>query len=407
LQEVEGSDRKGIVGMDIRICTEISEILDADWNALVPLNFPFARHEHFLALESNGCLKDASGWYPIYMTVTQNSLLVGATFLYFKTNSFGEFIFDFQWANAYQRRGISYFPKIVSAIPFTPVTGSKILVHPSANRQEVAGALLNATSEFIASSGVSSCHFLFLPFHELDLFEGADFMIRHSYQFHWRNQSYKNFDDFLRELKPKRRRQIQLERRQISQENVVIKEFTKSELTEEHAIVMHELYLSTHDKKESPALLTREFFVEIFRTMNENILFIAAMKDGEIVAASLNFYGNAALYGRYWGCKEDIRNLHFELCYYRLIDFSIQRKFSVCEAGAQGTHKIPRGFLPTLTYSAHKIMNPMFQSVISRFIAQEKTEIAAMCLDLESHLPYQNPQLTVQGLQPNLAFELQ
>lgn len=371
----------------------IERMDEAAWRALEPPDFPFFDFEFLRALERSGSVGPRSGWSPVYLVCRDEGSLLGALPLYLKTDSYGEYIFDWAWAEAYHDHGVPYYPKLVSAVPFTPATGPKLLVRPDLDeklRAAVVEALLRAARDLADDSGVSSSHALFLPERELDEFEGRGFAIRHSLQFHWRSRGYDEFADYLAALDGKRRRQVSRERRQLGEENLSIERLTGEELTLAHAREMYRFYLGTFDRKWGFPYLTGAFFDEVFRTMGDRVMYARALdgRTGRPIAGALFFPKGRHLYGRYWGASEDRRNLHFELCYYQGIEFAIERGMELFEAGAQGEHKLARGFLPTITYSAHEILHPAFDHAIRRYIAEERKAMAATFAKYARHNPY-------------------
>ncbi len=361
------------------------------WRALEPRDFPFFDFEFLRALERSHSVGRKSGWSPVYLLCKDSGNVVGALCLYLKTDSYGEYIFDWDWATAYRQHGLRYYPKLVSAVPFTPATGPKLLAHPGADHQEVTHALLEEARRLGDEAGVSSSHALFVPEEELEEFAGRGFAVRHSLQFHWRNRGYDSFPDYLAALTSKRRRQISRERRQLEGEGLTIERLTGEDLEPEHAALMYHFYLSTLDGKWGVPYLTEEFFTEVFQTMSDRILLVLA-RDGRGVpiAGTLNFFKGRNLYGRYWGAAEERRNLHFELCYYQTIEFAIEKGLKLFEAGAQGEHKLARGFLPSLTYSAHDIRHPQFRRAIEEYIEEEKDLLAGAMTHYSHHDPYRS-----------------
>jgi predicted N-acyltransferase len=340
----------------------------------------------------SGSIGRRSGWSPAYLVGKEGGRLLGALCLYLKTNSYGEYIFDWEWARAYRQYGLSYYPKLVAAVPFTPATGPKLLVRRDADgttASTVKKALLEAADELGADRGVSSSHALFVPEEELGEFASRGYTVRHSLQFHWRNRGYQTFSDYLAALSGKRRRQILRERRQLEGEGLKILHLTGEALLSEHAALMHRFYLATQDGKWGVPYLNRAFFDEVFTTMRDRTLLVLASDTAGIpVAGALFFFKDRSLFGRYWGAVQHPRNLHFELCYYRGIEFAIGRGFSLFEAGAQGEHKLARGFLPALTYSAHKIHDPTFGRAIEEYIDLEKEMLAGVMQEYAFHDPY-------------------
>jgi uncharacterized protein len=363
----------------------------AAWRAIEPPDFPFFDLEFLRALERSGSVGGASGWEPVYLVCRDGERLLGALPLYLKTDSYGEYVFDWEWARAYRDHGLPYYPKLVAAVPFTPATGPKLLVHLDAGEAEraaVTRALLGATRELAGELRVSSSHALFLPERELADFTEHGFAVRHSLQFHWHNRGYGSFSDYLEALTSKRRRQIMRERRQL--EGLTVERLTGEALEAEHAAIMYRFYLGTYDRKWGFPYLTGSFFSEVFRTMRDRVLFVLARDEPtrRPVAGALFFFKGRSIYGRYWGAAEERRNMHFELCYYQGIEFAIERRLELFEAGAQGEHKLARGFLPTLTYSAHEIRHPGFRHAIERYIAEEKELLAGTLAEYARHDPY-------------------
>lgn len=371
----------------------VGRVDEGSWRALEPADFPFFDLEFLRALERSGSVGAGSGWSPTYLVCRDGGRLLGALPLYLKTDSYGEYVFDWEWAHAYREHGLPYYPKLVSAVPFTPATGPKLLVRPDLGETEraaVSRALLDAARGLGDEWGVSSSHALFLPETELEEFVRRGFAVRHSLQFHWRNRGYGAFPDYLQALEGKRRRQIARERRQLEGEGLTVERLTGDALGDEHAELMYRFYLGTYDRKWGFPYLTGAFFEEVFRTMRDRVLLVLARDErtGRPVAGALNFFKGDSLYGRYWGATEQRRNLHFELCYYQAIDFAIERGISLFEAGAQGEHKLARGFLPTLTYSAHQIRHPAFREAIERYIKEEKALISSSIAEYSRHNPY-------------------
>ncbi len=373
--------------MQVTIAPALADVSPDAWNALIGESFPFLEHRFLSALETSGSVGWEAGWEPRHVLVWDEARLVGACPLYLKTNSNGEYIFDWGWADAYQRNGLRYYPKLTSAIPFTPATGPKLLCHPDADRTEVVPLLLE-TMRQQTQRQASSLHFLFIPPEEIPEYEAAGLMIRHSYQFHWKNRGYADFDAFLKALKQKRGKEIRRERRQVQEQEVVIERLTGDAIQPELSSIFYEFYLSTIDRKWAAPYLTPRFFETVFSTMREHLLLVLASCNGEPVAGAINYRKGDCLYGRYWGCLEDFRSLHFEVCYYQAIEYAIEQGIRLFEAGAQGPHKIQRGFLPELTYSAHWIEHPQFRAAIGRFLQEERQGIEAGFQDVEASLPY-------------------
>ena len=375
--------------MRVGLIDAIERVGEAAWRALEPPNFPFFDYEFLDALEKSGSVGPGTGWSPVHLVCESEGRLVGAMPLYLKTDSYGEYVFDWEWAHAYHQHGVPYYPKLVAAVPFTPATGPRILVRPDADRATVVRALLDAARAVGEENRASSTHALFVPEGDLDDFEARGFAVRHSLQFHWRNRGHASFDDYLEALVSKRRRQISRERRQLAEENLSIERLTGGALDPFHADTMYHFYMATADRKWGSPYLNRAFFREVFSTMKDRLLFVLARDEaGRPIAGTINFYKGAALFGRHWGAVEDRRNLHFELCYYQTIEFAIEREIKLFEAGAQGEHKLARGFLPTLTRSTHDLRHPAFRRAIERFVEEEKEYLDRAVEEYSRHDPY-------------------
>ena len=367
----------------------LREVAPESWNRLIGDAFPFAEYDYLLALEEGHCVGIEPGWEPRYLTLWEGKQLQAACYLYRKTNSNGEYIFDWDWANAYQRYGQRYFPKLTSAVPFTPATGPKLLVSADAsNPREFQQQLLASALELVQQEGCSSLHFLFIPAEECEIYEAAGLLLRHSFQFHWQNQGYDSFEDFLSRLRSKRRKEILRERRQVQEQGLEVILLRGEEIEPKLCRVMYDFYLTTIDRKWAMPYLSYEFFQYIFTHFRDQLVLALARKQGRWVAGTINYHKGPHLFGRYWGCRQDFRSLHFELCYYRLIEYAIEQGVQRFEAGAQGAHKIQRGFLPNLTYSAHWIAHPAFHRAIGEFIEEEKRSIQSNIEDNPELSPY-------------------
>ncbi len=338
-------------------------------------------------MENSGSVGKNTGWTPLYLTAFSKGALQGASYLYTKEHSYGEYIFDWNWVQAYEKFQIPYFPKLLGAVPFTPATGPKFLFAAGADRESVASALITAALLEMETLNYSSLHYLFITPEEIPSFQKAGFQIRHSFQYHWSNPGYANFHDFLNSLKPRKRKQIARERAQLQDAELTLRTVTGDELTPDLAKLFYRFYLATITKMDALPYLSEDFFVEVFGTMREQIVLFIAEERGEAIAGSICYFKGDTLYGRYWGSSREVRNLHFELCYYQPIEWAIAKGIRRFEAGAQGEHKIARGFLPTLTYSAHWIRHPQFRDAIGRFIEEEKRAIRDLFEKLKEHSP--------------------
>lgn len=352
------------------------------WESFYPGENPFLTWEFFSALSESGCLGEGTRWDLVTFFSQDNK---SCLYTFIKDHSYGEFIFDWSWARAYETYGIPYYPKLTSMVPYTPVTTQHFLMKEFDEKK--AQELLTLHEEYYESSGLSSAHFLFITQKEISLFETKDYLIRESIQYHFFNENYENFESFLGQLKSRKAKQIRSERRM---DNIVIKRITGEGLTEEHALRMYKYYISTIAEKNSFDYLNESFFKIIFKTMKDKILFVEAYEDNKPIAGALYFYDQKKLYGRYWGSFKYVPHLHFELCYYQGIDFTIENKLSLFEAGAQGEHKIARGFRPVRMYSAHKLRHPAFHEAVKTFIAEEKKQLSLLISELSEGLPFRS-----------------
>ena len=362
------------------------------WHPLEVADFPFWDYDFLQALEDSQSVGARTGWLPVYQLShsKDGKQLSAALPLYLRSNSYGEYIFDWQWAEAYQRYGMAYYPKLTSAVPFTPATGPRILqAHSNATEQTLPELIGQTMAGIYANPDISSFHCLFAPESEQTLWQSQHFIHRLSFQYHWFNKGFRDFQDFLDSFRGKRRRQVQKERRQVSETGLQIEQFTGETLDPLLADTFYQFYLSTLEKKQGLPYLTREFFQKIFVTMKDRVLLVFAkdQKD-QAVAGALAFYKGTKLFGRYWGALADYRFLHFELCYYQLIDFAISQGINRFEAGAQGTHKIQRGFQPCLTHSFHHIKHPEFEHAIRQYCQQEANEVRHAIDELSHSLPF-------------------
>ncbi len=352
-----------------------NKIIDSGWRELENSSSPFISFEFFRTLEESQVIGTDSGWQPIYLELPGESLL----FTFAKNHSYGEYIFDWDWAHYYESNNLAYYPKLTSMIPFTSATTSHFLKSESKD-------LMKSYEELFFKNNFSSSHFLFITEEEKKFFKSFDYLIRDSFQYHFFNENYKSFDEFLGKLKNKKAKQIKKER--IFSEGITFKRITGEDLKVKHAQEMYQFYLSTISLKNAIPYLNETFFKLIFSRLSNSICYIQASKNGEAFAGALYFYSDERLYGRYWGSFEDVPNLHFELCYYQGIEFCIEKGFSVFEAGAQGEHKIARGFRPVKTYSAHKMKIPALHKAIEGYIKSEREQINDLFPLLNGKLPF-------------------
>jgi len=366
------------------------------WNAIAGTEHPFVRYEFLAALEQHNCLLPY-GWQPAHVLVHQGRELVGALPLYLKSNSYGEFVFDWAWASAYKRLfDKSYYPKLVSTIPYTPATGPRLLIAPHVERQQVATQLTQEALALAQKLQASSLHYLFTDETELRfLVEQQGLLARSGCQFHWHNQGYRDFDDYLQQLTAKKRNQIRRERRQALSWDITIEILNGYQATAEHWQHFHEFYQSTFARKSGLPTLSLAFFQAIGQQMPEQIVLVMAHQQGHYVAGALNLRSAQTLYGRHWGCRQHFRYLHFELCYYQTLEYCIQKGLQRFEAGAQGEHKLSRGFLPYTTWSAHWLADERFAQVVQTFLEQERFAVQAYVDELYTHSPFKQIKSTL------------
>jgi uncharacterized protein len=370
----------------VKVVPRLADIPAAEWDGCAGDDNPFLCHAFLEALEASGSATRESGWQPQHLALEDgNGRLVGAVPLYLKSHSYGEYVFDWGWASAYERAGGQYYPKLQCSVPFTPVTGPRLLLRPGADLA-VADGLIAAMIELARRHKVSSLHVNFPTEGEWDRFGAAGFLQRVGQQFHWENNGYGSFDDFLEALNSRKRKQIRRERRDALLGGMEIETLTGSAIEPQHWDAFYRFYRSTSDRKWGDAYLTRSFFALIGERMAERIVLIMAKKDGRYVAGALNLLGRDTLYGRNWGCTGDFPFLHFEACYYRAIDFAIARGLKRVEAGAQGPHKIQRGYLPSPTYSAHWIRDPGFARAVADFVTRERIALENEMEQLEEEM---------------------
>ncbi len=367
----------------------IDEIPAADWNRLAGPDAPFLRHEFLAAQERHGCVGPTLGWVPQHLALRDPAgALVAVAPCYLKSNSYGEFVFDWAWADAYARAGRRYYPKLVVASPYTPATGGRILTGDTPRRAEYAAALIRGASQVAEGLGVSSLHWLFTSEEETDWAVGQGLMRRLGCQFHWHNAGYGSFDDLLGAFSAAKRKGVRRERRRVAEAGIGFRQLCGGEVSPAEWALFHRLYCDTFDKRGGIPTLSLGFFQEIARTLGEQVLLVLAYQGSEPIAAAFNLVGSRSLYGRHWGCVADYHSLHFEACYYQGLEFCIARGLERFEPGAQGEHKISRGFLPTPTWSAHWIADPGFRRGIEHFLKLETEGMTDYLAEMRTHSPY-------------------
>jgi predicted N-acyltransferase len=369
----------------LRVISSLTEVDAAAWNELAGDN-PFLSFAFLHALHESGSACAATGWQPQFLTVWDGATLAAAMPLYVKSHSYGEYVFDWAWADAFQRNGIAYYPKLLSAIPFTPVSGSRLLARDARART----ALLEFLCQQQLLADMSSTHVLYPPQQEAEQLQEAGFLLRSGVQFHWLNQGFVDFEQFLATLEHKKRKNIRAERRKVREAGVTLRQLRGSEVTEEHWRFFHHCYCNTYAEHHSSPYLNLDFFLRIGRSMPQNILLVLAERAQQPVAASLVFHTATTLYGRYWGAVEHIPCLHFEAAYYQPLEFCIANGLATFEGGAQGEHKMARGFLPQKTWSAHWLAHPDFSDAIERFLQRESGGIDAYIDELTDRNPFRS-----------------
>ncbi|MEP5936950.1 MAG: GNAT family N-acetyltransferase [Erythrobacter sp.] len=368
----------------MQIAPGVSSFDAAQWNALGGNRNPFVSHEFLTSLEDSGSVGEGTGWDPVPIAITdQADVLVGAMPAYAKGHSQGEFVFDHAWADALHRAGRSYYPKLQIAAPFTPAGGPRLLFQD----ERLAPHLLKSAETVCEQNGLSSAHATFVERAQLPLFEAGDWLLRNDIQFHWANRDYQSFDDFLGELASRKRKNLRKERAS-AQQDVCIVRLSGDDIRPHHWDAFWLFYQDTGARKWGTPYLTREAFTLIGERMADKIVLVLANMDGQPIAGALNFVGDEAIYGRYWGCSLDKRFLHFELCYYQAIEIAIERGLSRVEAGAQGGHKLARGYEPMQTWSAHYVVEPGFRAAIADFLEREREGVATDQLFLGDRTPF-------------------
>ena len=370
----------------------INSIKADDWNKCAGLDHPFTRYEFLSALENSQSSNSKTGWKPFhYIEKNKNNKIIAICPLYIKSHSFGEYIFDHAWADAYRRHGLNYYPKLQSAIPFTPVTGERILISDCikdkfTKKIEIINRIIDQTKK----NNVSSLHFNFVPNPSKIKKANKELLIRQGIQFHWKNNSYKSFNDFLKTLSSRKRKVIKKERLCLDTNGLNVKLLTANNIKKEHWDFFYKCYLNTTSRKWGSTYLTKKFFYEIGNNFADKILLIVAYKEKIMIASAINFISSTHLYGRLWGTLYEIPYLHFELCYYQAIDYAIANNIKNVEAGAQGEHKLQRGYMPEKTWSLHWIKDQEFSKAIDQYLDKEINLMNKQKLDLEQFAPFKN-----------------
>lgn len=361
--------------MIVRALTSVYDVSAAQWNALVGERNPFLEYEFFEALEHSGATGLSSDWMPRYIACFDKETLVGLIPAFIRHDSYGEFSMDWEWAAAYTKAELPYYPKLTITVPFTPVTGERILVHKAYPFETVATAMVSFLSEDALRQGLSSIHFLFLTKKEQEYLTAYGFMPRMHYQFHWKNREYRQFDDFLADLRSSKRKQIKKERNTVNAYDLSIELVTGDAITPRHMEAVWQFYLHTHSRKWGQPYLNQKTFQRLAETFRHRLVLVMAKNGESLIGGTMNIRKEDALYGRYWGATQHYEFLHFECCFYRLIEYAIEQNIRLFEAGAQGEQKFLRGFGTVPTYSAHLIFHPAGRDYVERYLAIETPQV--------------------------------
>lgn len=385
----------GSMSFEFQFCPEIQEINRSDWDQLAKPHYPFLQYDFLWALEESKSVCAETGWQPFHLQIKKEDKTIGLMPLYIKTHSYGEYIFDWSWADAYRRYGFEYYPKLLCAIPFTPVTASRLLTAEGTCHSDLWKLALSVLEKQCGELGLSSVHLLYPDQALSDIPVADEWCQRHSVQFQWFNRGYTNFDDFLGDFASRKRKNVKKERKKVVESQVIVERFHGDNLEAHHLEFFYECYQETYLKRSGhTGYLKEAFFKHIFESMQDSILIVQASKSSpggdasRPIASALYFFDQQGLYGRYWGAIEEMDCLHFECCYYQGIEFAIEQQIPIFNPGTQGEHKIQRGFSPTMCYSNHWLANPDFNDAIHKFVANEHQHIAQYKQDAEQLLPF-------------------
>ena len=382
--------------ISLEAVSSIGQISAEEWDSCAnppgqPYN-PFVSHAFFSALENSGSAVARTGWAARHLIARENGAIAGLVPCYLKNHSQGEYVFDRGWADAYERAGGRYYPKLQASVPFTPATGPRLLVRPDLDRERIRSSLAAGLIGLCQATEASSVHVTFAREDEWKFLGAQGFLLRNDQQFHWHNQAYGSFEDFLGSLNSRHRKAIRRERREALSNGISVHHLTGKEITEEAWDAFFEFYMETGSRKWGRPYLNRAFYSEIGRTMANDVLLVMAKRNNQWIAGAINFIGSETLFGRHWGAVEHHPFLHFEICYYQAIDFAIQRGLRIVEAGAQGEHKLARGYLPQTTYSAHYIADPGLRHAIADYLKRERAYVAEAGRELTDAGPFRKGQ---------------
>ena len=377
-----------------KFSTSIEQIGQIIWDGLATGSSPFCQYPFLHALEASGSVCGESGWQPFHLVIYQNSEAVGILPLYKKTHSYGEYVFDFAWANTYRQHGVNYYPKLVAAIPFTPVTGARLMLDITVDKQQLLPILCQEITEQLKLAGMSSMHWLFVEQDTSQLLHKHGQVQRHTVQFQWFNRQYSSFDDYLMHFNSRKRKNVKKERIKVITEGIKVVRLHGDNLTEENMRFFYHCYKQTYLKRSGhDGYLTEDFFQKIFQDLPHSLMLVIALKDQQPIASALFIFDKNQLCGRYWGTLEEIDNLHFECCYYQGIEFCIEQNIPQFNPGTQGEHKILRGFEPIYCYSNHSLKELAFHEAVERFIYQEYTQIEQYKNNAEKLLPFKQTEV--------------
>jgi predicted N-acyltransferase len=374
--------------LQLRELPRIAAVRSADWNRLRGADCPFLRHEFLAALEQHGCAAPATGWTPAHLALFDGEQLVAAAPVYRKAHSWGEFVFDFSWAQAHERHGLPYYPKLLLAVPFSPINSPRLLTAPDADPEPLRQLLIAALAEQCVSGGLSSAHALFVSEEERASFTAAGWLARQDVQFHWRNRGYAGFEDFLAGMRSEKRKQLRRERRRVAEQGIQYLTLHGGDITPDQLRFAFDVHQRTFEVHGHPPYLNLPCFEELAGLLGDALMVKVAMRGDTPVAAAIFLVSRDTLYGRYWGAVGDFHSLHFETCYHQGIDYCIERGLARFEPGTQGEHKLVRGFEPTPTHSAHFIADPRFRVAIADYLAREQEAVSGYANSASVHTPF-------------------
>ncbi len=376
-----------------RFLSGLHEISAADWDNVTGGDYPFMQHRFLMGLETSGCISAETGWQPCHLVLESEAsgTIIAVMPLYLKSHSYGEYVFDWSWAEAWERSGQAYYPKLVTAIPFTPATGPRLCSIPDIAQDEAWSSALAAVKAFADRNSLSSWHVLFTDQTDTDYLQRLGMHCRVATQFHWQNEGYSSFDDFLSALSSRKRKSIRRERRRIEEQELELTTLVGEQISAEDWQRFHHFYQLTYAKRSGHGgYLNREFFTDVAAAMGDQVIMVVARSAGRAVAAALYFRSAETLYGRYWGCEQEFDCLHFEACYYRGIDFCIENGLKRFDPGAQGEHKIQRGFRPVHTLSNHWIADPRLSQAVADFTERERIHSESYLEQANTLLPFRS-----------------